>query len=470
MRAGITRILAAAAAIVATAASSPAPGQVLTAITIDGQMGDWTSVLGDPFQRSDDGPAAGAADRDAPVQSTGRDLATFAWTYDPAYLYFYVARVGSASNIQQWWFYLDISDDGLLQSGEPVLGVSWKGSNRRTDITLYSYGAVSGAGDPLGDPQGFADGWDMPGTISFVRDLETLQGGSDDGLAMETRISWMDAGVTYGTPVQFHVASSNSSNIPQQLDDNMGGPGGRVGTTRLGGVSITPDGAGTVVPGGFGVVAHVVTNTGQSDDRIDLEWSAAGDFLPVGVAFYLDDGDGTLGPADSPLTDSTGDGLPNTALLTAGESVVVLAVPSVPAGIVDGQSTTVTVTASSAGAPLFRDTAADVFTVVTPGITLVKSVDRSDAVPGDVITYTVTYTSDGNADAHTVTLVDPIPPPTVYVAGSASGTGATIEFSHDGGGTFDTSEALPVTHVRWSFPSPMPPGVSGSVSFQVLVP
>ncbi|MGD8375955.1 MAG: hypothetical protein PVF68_07435 [Acidobacteriota bacterium] len=452
------------------AASSPAPGQVLVPITIDGQLGDWSAVLGDPLQRSDDGPAAGLADRDAPVQSTGRDLATFAWTYDPAYLYFYVARVGSAANIQRWWFYLDISDDGLLQSGEPVLGVSWKGSNRRTDITLYSYGAVSAAGDPLGDPQGFADGWDMPGTIGFVRDLETLQGGSDDGLAMETRISWMDAGVAYGTPVQFHVASSNSSNIPQQLDDNMGGPGGRIGTTRLGGVSITPDGTGTVVPGGFGVVAHLVTNTGQSDDRIDLDWSAAGDFLPGGVSFYLDDGDGALGPADTLLTDTTGDGLPNTAVLPAGGAVTVLAVPSVPAGVVDGQTTTVTVTASSAGGPLFRDTVTDVFTVVSPGITLVKSVDRSDAAPGDVITYTVSYTSDGNADAHTVTLVDPIPPPTVYVAGSASGTGATIEFSHDGGGTFDGSETLPVTHIRWSFASPMPPGVSGNVSFQVLVP
>ena len=447
-----------------------APAQVLTTINIDGNMGDWTAVLADPYQHTYDGPAGGLPDLDSPVQSTGRDLSDFAWTYDATYLYFYVGRVGSSSNQQQWFFYLDTNDDGLLQTGEPVVNVTWKGSNRRTDVTLYTYNATAGGGDALSDPSGSADGWSMPGTVSLIGAVETNRGGSSDGLSMESRISWANIGVPSGTPVGFHVASSNSTNIPTQLDDNMGGPGGGAGSTRIGGVIIAPDGAGTVVSGGYSVVAHTVTNVGSSDDQFDLDWSPSGSFSPTTTDFYLDDGDGMLGPGDTLLTDTTGDGLVNTGVVTPGLSVQVLAVYNVPAGLSDGQESTIVLTASSSGAPAFTDTATDVITVTTPAMTLVKSVDSATALPGDVLTYTVVYTSNGSADAHVVTLVDPIPPPSVYVVGTAVGAGATIEFSHDGGTSFDSDESGTVTHIRWSFPSPLAPGTSGTVGFQAQIP
>jgi len=50
-----------------------------------------------------------------------------------------------------------------------------------------------------------------------------------------------------------------------------------------------------------------------------------------------------------------------------------------------------------------------------------KEVDQSVAVPGEVLTYTLTLRNAGMADAAEVTVVDPIPPHTVYQPGSTTG-------------------------------------------------
>jgi uncharacterized repeat protein (TIGR01451 family) len=448
----------------------PATAQVLTTITIDGQMGDWAAVLADPYQAANDGPAGALPDLDAPVQSTGRDLNTFAWTYDGSYLYFYVRREASSSNRQLFWFYLDTNENGLLESGEPVVGVSWWGSNRRTLVELHSYQPAAPGGDPLGDPGGLADGWTMPGTVAYAGQLENVKGGAPNGVEMESRVSWSTLGVPAGTPVGFHVSASNSANIPIQIDDNMGGPGGAVGSTRIAGVSIVPDGAADVVPGGDAVLAHTVTNTGASPDAFNLTWTSAGDFAPGSVSYFHDaNGDGLRDPGDTVLGDTDGDGVPDTGTVAAGASFAILAVITAPLGVANGQSSSVVTTASSSGVPAVIDTVTDLVSVSAPSVTLVKSVDLATAAPGDILTYTVDYTSNGVAEAYNVVVVDPVPPDTEYVAGSAAGPGTAIEFSHDGGVSFDASESAPVTHIRWLVLTPLAPGTSGTVSFQVAV-
>jgi uncharacterized repeat protein (TIGR01451 family) len=442
----------------------------MTTITIDGDMSDWSAVLADPLQTSDDGPAQGLPDRDAPVQSTGRDLSTFSWTYDANYFYMYIERVGSAKNRQRYWFYLDVNFDGLMQTGEPVFHVSWWGNKRDTESWLYLYSAVSPGGDSLGDAAGFADGWTMPGMIGSAVLLETAKGGSFSGLEMESRVSWAQLGVPSGTPFQFHVSSSNTDNLPGQIDDNMGGPGGKVGTTQLPGVLLEPDVATTAVPAGNAVMGHTVTNTGNAPDTFNLTWSAVGDFSPSSVVFYEDlDGDGRLDAGEPLLGDTDGDLERDTGVIVDGGSIDILAVAAVPAGVVDGEVSTVSLVAASSVAAAIADGATDTITVARPDITLVKSVDRANADPGDLLTYTVSYTSDGTADAHNAIIVDAIPVFTVYQTGSAVGAGSTIEFSHDGGGTFDGSDAAPVTHIRWTLGTPLAPGAVGSVRFQVAV-
>lgn len=459
------------AAAMALAGVSVTRAQVLTPITLDGNLADWAPVLADPYQKSSDGPSAGApADRDAPVGSTGRDLTGFAWTWDSTYLYFYVSRVASDSNRQRFWYYIDTNEDGRMSSTEFVVGVSWFGSNRQTDISLYRYNAVAPTGDRLGDAAGYSDGYDMPGSVTFLLTTESGTFGAANGIEMESRIAWSRLGVPAGTPVRFHVSASNSTNLPQSVLDNMGGPGGLVGSTRVVGVRLDPDRTTTTVSPGLDAFAHAAANLGSATDTINIAWTATGTFTPSSVVLRRDaNGDGLLDAGDPLLTDTDGDGRVDTGPLAAGASLAILAVATIPAGLPDGRTCTLTLTASSSKKPAVTDPAIDAITVATPSITLVKSVDRASARPGDVLTYSIVYTGGGSAPAYAVTVTDAVPPTTVYVAGSATGAGTTITFSHDGGVTYDASQTAPVTHIRWIRTSSLAPGGSGTTSFQAAV-
>lgn len=465
------RGLAAAAVFAACLVAPSVHAQILTTIAVDGDMADWAAVLADPFQTAYDGPAAGLLDLDAPVPSTGRDLTTFAWTYDATHLYFYVGRVASSSNVQRFWFYIDTDDDDRMETGEPVVSVAWWGSNRRTLVELHAYVAADPGGDPLGDATGSADGWTMPGTVTPLRTLEEMRGGARNGIEMESRVAWTDLAVAPGSPVRFHVATSNSTNVPQQIHDNMGGPGGAIGTTRFAGVRVTPPTlSATVSPGGDVPFAHTVENLGRAADRIELDWTVAGDFVPTAVTLWLDaDGDGVVGPGDTPLTDGDGDGRVDVFPVVPGGSFDIVLLATIPADTADGDATTITLTATSDTEPRATDAALDTAIVARPAITLVKTVSDATAAPGAPLTYAVAYTSDGAVEAHAVVLVDPLPAEVAYIPGSATGPGTLIEFSHDGGATWDTSEAAPVTHIRWSLVAPLAPGDGGTVSFQASI-
>lgn len=447
--------------------AQPAQAVVLKTITIDGSMTDWAEVLADPTQNCTDG----VPDKDAPVPSTGRDLERFAWTFDATYLYLYTARAGSDANRQRFWFYLDINDDQRMQSGEPVILASWSGSNRRTDIERYSYVAVSPTGDPMTDAAGQADGFKVPGGVASPVLLESLNGGSVSGREMEVRVSWSALGVPYGTPMRFHESASASTNLPSQVQDNMGGPGGGLGYIRATVVRIDPDRSGTVMPGAAALLAHQVTNLGLATDTVELSFTLSGTFSPTSLTWHADlDADGVLDAGEPALTDTNGDGRVDSGPLAAAAGRAVLLRVVAPAGAADGQTVTLVLTATSAAMATAVDTATDLLRVASPLLTLLKSVDRANASPGVPLLYTITYASAGTTDAHGVVVVDSVPSETAYVPGSAAaGAGTIIEFSHDGGVSFDASQASPVTHVRFRLASALAPGAGGSVSYRASV-
>ena len=159
--------------------SMPAlPATIQRTISIDaalsgGGTNDWKSpidITSNPGQFSTDAEgdkqSGSAADLDYQIDSTGRDLKTFAYTYDNNFLYFWVERYASTSNVTDWWFFIDnggSGPDGLMQSGEKLLRVSWKGNNGVTTVRLYNYVSVRAAGDPMTCPatgsNSVADGW-----------------------------------------------------------------------------------------------------------------------------------------------------------------------------------------------------------------------------------------------------------------------------------------------------------------------
>ena len=61
-------------------------------------------------------------------------------------------------------------------------------------------------------------------------------------------------------------------------------------------------------------------------------------------------------------------------------------------------------------------------TVIQPVLNLAKSVDKLVAGPGDVLTYTISYSNSGNAAASNVTIADALPAHTTLVSASDGGT------------------------------------------------
>ena len=399
----------------------------LTTIAIDGNTSDWAPVHADVDNNVCDGPSGGLTDRDAPVQSTGRDLTHFAYTWDASNVYLFTERVGSTSNQQSFVYYADVDNDGYVETGEPVIGVTWRGNNRRVNVYVFSYVAQAAGGDPMVDAGGFGDGYTLPGAFANVPPTGSPNRsgawGSANGLQMEFFVTWAELGIAPGTPFTFHVASSNAalgaSSFAAQVDDNLSGCGGGLGSTAVRAVTIAPDVNLTPLAGQTAYAAHVVTNTGNADDYFDLSAAVSGDFTTT-VTFIEDvDASGTLTAGDVVLTDSDGDGDPDTPLLTAGASVDILIGYDVPVGALPGEVAVVTATAASDAKPLANDSAVDTISVaVPPDIVVDKSsavvsdpynlTSDPKAIPGAEIEYTIVVTNQGAgaADPDSTVLID----------------------------------------------------------------
>jgi len=99
------------------------------------------------------------------------------------------------------------------------------------------------------------------------------------------------------------------------------------------------------------------------------------------------------------------------------------------------------------------DTVVYIRAVDPPNIALSLAVDKAEACPGDILTYTLTYENTGDGDAESVAITNPVPANTTYVSGSASS-----------GGTYDSAARA----VKWTI-STIAPGGSGTLTFQVKV-
>ncbi|HEY5755444.1 MAG TPA: hypothetical protein VIU34_06450 [Steroidobacter sp.] len=96
---------------------------------------------------------------------------------------------------------------------------------------------------------------------------------------------------------------------------------------------------------------------------------------------------------------------------------------------------------------------------------------------GQVVYYSVRITNPTPVFANKVQVSQLIPANTSYVAGSAAGPGADVDFSIDGGQTFarpenlkqtDGTRAPPerYTHIRWSLRNPLAPGATALARFR----
>lgn len=205
-----------------------------------------------------------------------------------------------------------------------------------------------------------------------------------------------------------------------------------VTVSQVGAVSLVPDNTATVSPGETRYYPHVVTNSGNGDDTIDVTASSATGWT---VSLYRDvNGNGTYEAiTDTPLADSDGDGTADSGTLVADGSMRILVAVAVPTNAADALVDVTTVTGRSSFDAGVADPATDTSTVAAPALTVVKSVaPAGPQPPGATLTYTMVVTNGGSGDALSVVLTDPLPASTSYVGGSIRQDGAARTDGADG--------------------------------------
>lgn len=97
--------------------------------------------------------------------------------------------------------------------------------------------------------------------------------------------------------------------------------------------------------------------------------------------------------------------------------------------------------------------------------------------------FSLRFRYEGEEPAEGLRIVQAVPEGMHYLAGTATGPGAEVRFSVDGGRSFRPAESLTVTepgpetaqkpavaadysHIRWDLPGLHAPGISGLVSFR----
>jgi uncharacterized repeat protein (TIGR01451 family) len=126
--------------------------------------------------------------------------------------------------------------------------------------------------------------------------------------------------------------------------------------------------------------------------------------------------------------------------------------------------------------------------VIEKGAKVKKVAPVDKIVPGDEVTYTLTYTNKTGKPVTDLAVTNPVPQHTRYKDGTAAGDGAVVQFSVDGGKSYAAPEQLTVaikdksgkdiqrpavaqdyTHIRWVIKPTVAPGQSGFVRFRAVI-
>jgi uncharacterized repeat protein (TIGR01451 family) len=116
----------------------------------------------------------------------------------------------------------------------------------------------------------------------------------------------------------------------------------------------------------------------------------------------------------------------------------------------------------------------------TPGREAYRFVPARLLEQGQVVYYTLRITNQSTVPLRNVAVVQPVPANTTYLADSASGPGAAVSFSVDGGKTFGSADSLMIevegstqrahasqyTHIRWQLRNPLAPGATALARFR----
>jgi uncharacterized repeat protein (TIGR01451 family) len=336
-------------------------------------------------------------------------------------------------------------------------------------LTVFSYSPAAAGGDALVGAQGYADGYTLPGGLGSLLSITLGNGGSTDGVQLEFAMPWSWLGIAAGAALQFHVSTASSFSLPSAIDDNMAGPNGGGNSTRWAILGVTPDHTAVATAGETVVLAHTVTNGGNTTTRAEMTvvWDCP---EALAATLYRDaDANGSYSAGlDPPLTDSNGDGRVDHDV-SPNAPLPILAVVALASDMGGPRTCAMRVDAVPPAAPDCGGSALDTIEIGAPALLLLRSADRSSGAPGSTVTLSTTYTNQGSQELRSVVLESAIPARTTYVTSSAGGEGMTLHYSHDGGTTWDALETPPVTHIRWTRATELPGGGTGIVTCVVRI-
>ena len=269
----------------------------------------------------------------------------------------------------------------------------------------------------------------------------------------------------------------------------------------------SPTELSTTVPGGLAVIRRfTITNTSNREIgfRFPTPTNLGGDqFDATNLTVRVDSVTQPTGSYTPGTYDSGADTATTVVSLTEDHSVTVYVLGDIPATVVNGNTAIVNLQAiaieptvnnvgvagtdivATAGAntagidTVFGDAGNDgaesdttIYSVSSASLSVTKTATvisdpftgvspNAKAIPGATIEYTITVDNTGAQDATTVTLSDPIPANTTYVAGSITVNAASVA---DAGRTVGT----PVTAISLD-PGVIAAGASAEVTFRVTI-
>lgn len=155
--------------------------------------------------------------------------------------------------------------------------------------------------------------------------------------------------------------------------------------------------------------------------------------------------------------------------VNAGDNICIIVKQFIPANAPIGATASEMITATLAFANTTISTNIthiDVTTVgtTTTGLTLIKAVDKTSALPGDFINYTLNYMNESAGSLTNVTIFDSTPAYTTFVAYTngvtpANLTGVSVTAPTVGG----------IGSIKWVFSGALAPSSAGTVQFTVKV-
>lgn len=226
------------------------------------------------------------------------------------------------------------------------------------------------------------------------------------------------------------------------------------------------DGTQNVLPGATAFFQHtfeaktegsVIFTTNSINNPSNLTWP---------VVLYNDlNCNGTVQSGETILSGS------NSVSVVAGQTVCLLLKVSVPQGLSNGSTSNTTITGVMDyvnTTPLIQQSLSrgDLVTVSNEeaGLVLIKSVDQNQALPGSILTYTVSYQNNGDDPISSLEIIDNTPTYTKFntatcgvLPNNLTGCSITAPAVGAAGG------------IKWTFTGTLQPGGTGTVSFTVKI-